>query len=100
MKGRSVHDLLRDCQAATARAKQLPASLAQQLRDFERFVRGRQHVLAGDPGQFWSHAFAQPKDSAVRQKVAALPGPTDRWWFRALRPLPTPSWELTIEVGS
>jgi WD40 repeat protein len=100
MKGRSVHDLLRDYQAATARGKQLPAPVAKEVRDFERFVRGRQHILARDPGQFWSQAWGQSQESAVRPTVASLPGPAERWWFRALWPLPASQWELMIDARS
>jgi hypothetical protein len=89
MKGRSVHDLLRDYQAATDRAKQLPADAVRQLRDFERFVRNRQRILAGDPAQFWSQAAGQPRENAVGQRTRDATGPADRWWFRAMHPLPS-----------
>jgi hypothetical protein len=98
MKGRSVHDLLRDYQTAIDRAKQLPADAVRELRDFERFLVNRQHVLMRDPAQLWSQAAGQARENAVGQKTRDARGPEDRWWFRAVHPLPESMWEMMIEV--
>src|SRR4051794_9008163 len=101
MKGRSVHELLRDYHEVLDRGKELPNEQARRLRDYEKFVRKRQHVLAVDPAQFFSQASAQPRDSAVRADVEKLPGPG--WtWFRLRHPPATdlnPALLLNVEVG-
>src|SRR5262245_25566421 len=101
MRGRSVHDLLRDYHDALARVNDLPKAQARRLRDYERFLRTRQHVLAVDPAQLFPQACAQPADSGVRADVEGLPGPP-RPWFRLRNPPetdPNPALLLTVQVG-
>src|SRR5690349_18534684 len=98
MRGRSVHDLLRDYHDALARVGDLPKAQARRLQDYERFVRTRQHVLALDPAQLFAQASAQPQDSGVRADVEKLPGPP-RPWFRLRHPPatdPNPALLLTV----
>jgi WD40 repeat protein len=101
MKGRSVHELLRDYHDVLARSKELSKEQAKRLRDYEKFVRTRQHVLAVEPRQFFAQAWAQPRDSAVRADVEKLAGPACPW-FRLRHPPetdPNPALLLTVDVG-
>src|SRR4051812_32821203 len=101
MRGRSVHDLLRDYHDALARVRDLPKAQARRLRDYEKFVRTRQHVLGVDPAQLLPQACAQPRDSGVRADAEGLPGPP-RPWFRLRNPPatdPNPTLLLTVHVG-
>jgi WD40 repeat protein len=105
MRGRGIHELLRDYQDTLGRYRELPKDLAEHLAEYERFVRGRGHILQGDPAQLFAQAAAQPGDSAVGREFRRLAdqgrGPA-RPWFR-LRNVPAsdpqPNLLMTIEVG-
>src|SRR5262245_58969919 len=102
MRGRGVHELLRDFHDALARAGDLPREARRRLRDYGRFVRTRQHVLSSDPAQLFAQAAAQPRDSAVRADVEMREGPA-RPWFRLHHPPetdPNPALLLTIGAGA
>jgi WD domain, G-beta repeat len=106
MKGRSVHDLLQDYNDILERVKDLPKDSARRLRDYDRFVRTRSHILARDPAQLFAQAAAQAKDSAVRADMERLPEEArrkDSPWFWLRHPPesdPQRALLLTIDVGS
>jgi WD40 repeat protein len=102
MKGRSVHDLLRDYHDVLSRVGELPKDQGKRLRDYEKFVRTRQHVLGVDPAQLFSQGSAQPRESDVRADMEKLAGPP-RPWFRLRHPPetdPNPALLLTVTVGA
>ena len=106
MRGRSIHELLRDYQDARGRERELPKELARRLADYERFVRSRSHVFQRDPAQVFAQGVAQPRDSAVgadfRRLVEEKHGP-ERPWLQ-LRNVPETDTQrnllATIEIGT
>ena len=63
--GRTVPELLRDFQDATARAGDVTRALRDRLCDYRRFVQKEGHLLARFPDQLFPLALAQPRDTAV-----------------------------------
>src|SRR5438034_3775377 len=85
MRGRSIHELLRDYQDALGRKRELPRELAGRLNDYERFVRTRSHILGQDSAQVFAQGVAQAGDSAVGADFRRLAGEgysPERPWFR------------------